>query len=134
MAIQRSLSIRQKLLLSVVTCTLAALVITGVAMMVYDLRSYQKGLVTDMLTQADLLGRAGAPALEFDDHKSAQQALQLLKARPQISAAAIYTAKGALFSSYLQDEKVDRDLPQLPEADGYRIEGKNLAVFKRVVD
>lgn len=134
MILARTRSVRQKLLLMVVATTMAALVITGVAMVAYDLRNYQQVWVTDLETQADILGRASAAALAFDDKKSARENLSLLKARPQISAAAIYTAKGTLFASYGQDGTAEPALPNLPEVDGYRIEGKELSVFKRVVD
>jgi signal transduction histidine kinase len=127
-------SVRQKLLLVVVTTTMAALVITGVAMVVYDLRTYQEAWVNDLLTQADILGRASAPALAFDDHKTARENLSLLKARPQITAAAIYTSKGTIFASYGQDGTTGAQFPALPEADGYHIDGKELVVFQRVVD
>lgn len=134
MLLQGTRSVRRKLLLVVLAATLAALLITGGSMMFYDLRTYQQTWVNDLLTQADILGRASAPALTFDDPKTARENLSLLKVRPQISAAAIYTARGALFASYVQSGIVDPQLPSLPEADGSQIDGKNLVVFKRILD
>src|SRR6185295_14484995 len=97
---RRALSLRHRLLLIVLATSLAALAVTGAAMVIYDLRTYQQSWVNDLMTQADILGRASAPALAFDDPRAARENLSLLKARPQISAAAIYTAKGSLFASY----------------------------------
>ncbi len=126
-------SVRQKLLLVVVATTVAALTLSGVAMMIYDFFTYQQASVADLTTQADILGRASAPALAFDDPKTARESLLLLKARPEISAAAIYTAKGALFASY-PPGAAGENLPGLPGADGYQIDRSELAVFKRIVD
>ena len=130
-------SIRHKLLWVVVTTTFVALALTGTAMVIYDLRKYQESWKDDLLTQADILGRASAAALSFDDAKAAEANLALLQARPAITAAAIYTSKGTLFASY--SEKVGNGgraarLPALPESDGVYIDGKELAVFKRVVE
>jgi PAS domain S-box-containing protein len=134
MLLDRARSVRYKMLLVVIATTATALLIAGAAMVIYDLHSYQEAWVTDMVTQADILGRAGAPALAFDDRKTAQESLSLLKARPKISAAAIYTAKGTVFASFAQNDAAAAALPALPEADGYRIEGKDLIVFRRIVD
>ena len=134
MLLKGTRSVRHKLLLVVLAATLAALLVTGGSMMFYDLRTYQQTWVNDLSTQADILGRASAPALTFNDPKTAQENLSLLKVRPQISAAAIYTARGVLFASYVQSGIVDPQLPALPDADGSRIDGKNLVVFKRILD
>src|SRR5271156_6455235 len=127
-------SLRHKLMLVVVTTTLAALIVAGVAMEVYDLRVYQRSSVNNLFTQADIVGRAAAPALTFDDPKAANEDLLLLKATPNILAAAIYTSKGTLFANYSQDAATDPQFPSLPEADGSRIDGKEIVVFKRIIE
>ncbi len=128
------LSLRRKLLLMVLATNLAALAVTGAAMVIYDLRAYQQSWVNDLITQADILGLTSAPALASGDPRTAAEILALLKARPQILAAAIYTAKGGVFASYAQGGIATPRFPSLPEADGSRIEGKNLVIFKRIVE
>jgi hypothetical protein len=127
-------SLRHKLMLVVVTTTLAALIVAGVAMEVYDLRVYQRSSVNDLFTQADIVGRAAAPALTFDDPKAANEDLLLLKATPNIFAAAIYTSKGTLFANYSQNGATDPQFPSLPEADSSRIDGKEIVIFKRIIE
>ena len=129
-----ALSLRHKLLLIVLTTSLAALAVTGAAMVIYDLRAYHHSWVNDLMTQADILGRASAPALAFDDPRAAEENLALLKARPQISAAAIYTARGEPFASYAMGSPSNPQFPGVPETDGYQIEGKQLVVYKRIVE
>lgn len=126
-------SIRHKLTLIVLATTLAALVVTGIALVIYDLRGYREAVVDDLVTQAEILGRASAPALAFEDPKAANENLQLLKAKPGISSAAIYNAKGKLFASYTRRD-LDVDLPRLPESEGTRIEGQDFVLFKRIVE
>ena len=126
-------SIRHKLTLIVLATTLAALVVTGIALVIYDLRGYREAGIDDLVTQAEILGRATAPALAFEDPKAANENLQLLKAKPKISSGAIYNAKGKLFASYTRRD-LELDLPRLPESDGSRIEGGDFVLFKRIVD
>jgi len=126
-------SIRRKLTLLVLASTLAALVVTGIALVIYDLRGYREAGINDLVTQAEILGRASAPALAFEDPKAANENLQLLKAKPRISSAAIYNAKGKLFASYTPRD-LDLEFPRLPESEGSRIEGQDFVLFKRIVD
>lgn len=127
-------SIRQKLFVGVLLTTLSALVISGFAMVIYDLRDYHERLTEDLSTQGNLLGLANASALQFNDPKVARESLATLAARPQILATAIYNSKGALFASYTNKEHVTEQFPALPEAGGQRVEGDNLIVFRRIVD
>lgn len=126
-------SIRHKLALIVLATTITALVVTGVALVIYDLGAYRKAGISDLVTQADILGRASAPALSFDDSKAAGENLQLLKAKPGISSAAIYSAKGRLFASYAR-RNLKPEFPRLPESEGSRIEGGRFIVSRRIIE
>ncbi len=127
-------SIRQKLFAGVLLTTLSALFISGLSMVLYDLRDYRERLTQDLSTQENLIGLANASALQFNDPKVARDSLATLKARPQILAAAIYDTKGALFASYTSAENNAERFPALPEADGQRVVGDYLIVFRRIID
>src|SRR5439155_26248530 len=127
-------SIRQRLFLGITLTSAAALLITGAAIIVYDVRSYQQNWVNDLTTQAELLGRASAPALQFDDPKFARENLALLQVRPRIEQGAIYNAKGVLFARYVRADLANPSFPPLPEADGYRVESADLVLFRRIVE
>lgn len=131
---RRLRSVRHRMLFVMVAVTGAALLVAGIAMLAFDLQSYQRSWEADLVTQADILGRASAPALAFDDPKVARENLELLKARPLISAAGIYTAKGAVFASYARDGGPAAHLPALPDAEGARVEGGELVVSRRIVE
>lgn len=126
-------TLRAKLLGLVLGTSLVALVVAITAMVAYDLHAYHQGWVNDVATQAELLGQTSAPALAFDDAQVAKDNLNLLRFRPKIRAAAIYNAKGALFARYLAEGE-EPGFPALPEADGTRVDKRDLIVFKRIVD
>lgn len=126
--------VRNKLLAGVLLTSLSALVITGLSLLVYDLRSYYTVHVDDWSTQAEIIGRSNAVALQFEDREFAEKNLGLLKARADVEAIALYNAKGALFASYEKDSPTRQALPALPEVDGIRVAGGSLHLYRRVVD
>jgi signal transduction histidine kinase/ActR/RegA family two-component response regulator len=127
-------SVRIKLILTALATTFIALVVTTVAMLLYDLQSFQQGWVDDLTTQAELVATASAPALSFNDPRAAQQNLALLRVRPQIEAGAIYAANGALFASYVHKPSELPALPQKPGQPGYAIEGGRMVVYHPIVE
>ncbi|TFW28548.1 response regulator [Massilia arenosa] len=127
-------TVRSKLILMAVATTLVALLTASAAMLFYDLRTFQRYWVDDLTTQADIIASVTAPALTFNDAKTAQQSLAVLRVRPQILAGAIYAANGARFATYVHRPDGPPAFPARPEAAGYRIEGGELVVFHDVVD
>lgn len=127
-------SVRHKLLAGVLLTSLAALLVAGSAMLVYDLRSYHTARVNDLTTQAEIIGRASAAALQFEDRKFAGENLSLLKVRPKVEAAAIYTSSGSLFASYLGTGILRDVLPKSPGADGAEVKGETLEIYRRVIE
>ena len=126
-------SVRNKLLAVVLLTTLVALVVALVAMIGYDLRVYHRSWVSDVATQAELLGRTSAAALAFDDARAAEEDLALLRFRPKVRAGAVYNAQGALFAKYPAND-VDDQFPKVAEADATHVENGSLVVFRRIVN
>ena len=127
-------SVRKKMMWFVMIITLVALLIASAAMVMYELRTYHESRLNDLLSQADLIGRSSASAVVFDDAKTAQASLALLKVAPRITAAAIYTAKGVRFASYARNDAANVKFPELPQAEGYKIEGNQIAVYQQIED
>jgi signal transduction histidine kinase len=132
MRLPGSLSLRHKLFGVVLLTALAALVVALGALIAYDLRIYHRGIVSDMTTQADLLGRTTATALAFDDARVAAENLSVLRFRPAVNSAALYNARGGLFATYVRADE-QHAFPKLPEVDGMRIEDRDMILFKRIV-
>lgn len=130
--LKHSRSLRRKLIAMVLVTTLAALLVALLAIIGYDLRAYHQDWTSDVTAQAELLGQTAAPALAFDDPATARETLELMRLRPQVQAAAIYTARGALFASYRRSD-AQADVPQLPAADGTHIDGTSLQLYRRIL-
>jgi signal transduction histidine kinase/CheY-like chemotaxis protein len=128
----QSQSLRRKVTWVVLSTTLAALVLSGSALLVYELLSFRAGWVQDLSTQADLIARSSAPALVFDDAKVANDNLAPLRLRPQIEAAAVYRADGRLFAQYAATPEAARQVPPRARLPGPRFTGDHLELFHAV--
>ena len=82
-------SIRRKLMSVVLVTTLAALLINGFALIVLELQSYRESQLAAVRTQADILARASAAAVAFNDRKEALEALRVLRDNPEVFGAAM---------------------------------------------
>ena len=129
-----SRSLRRKVLLLVLAATAIALGLSALGLVIYDLRAYERQWTNDLNTQAELLARTSAAALSFGDRETATRDLAVLKVRPRVMVAAIYTRDGELFATYAKPFVVNPTFPARPEADGYRIEGDELLIYRRVVE
>jgi signal transduction histidine kinase/ActR/RegA family two-component response regulator len=127
-------SVRSKMILMAVATTLTALLAASIAMLVVDMRMFQRYWVDDLTTQADIMASVTAPALAFNDARAAQQSLSVLRARPQILAAAVYNASGARFASYASRDVAETVFPAKPERPGHRIEQGALVVYHDIVE
>ena len=126
-------SVRSKLIIMAVSTTFVALLSASIAMLLYDLRTFQQYWVDDLMTQADIMASVSAPALAFNDSATARQNLAVLKVRPQILSAAIYTADGTRFAGYTHQSR-EPDYPAKPGRPGYAIEGDQLVVHHSVIE
>ena len=116
----------------VLVTTLAALLINGLGLVVLDLRSYRESQVAAVRTQADILARASAAAVAFNDRKEALEALRLLRENPEVLGAAIYLPTGELFASYAREgDSVPRSWTK---TDGLSFGGDRIRGFVRVVE
>src|SRR5690606_14160334 len=77
---------------------------------------------------AGIVAYASQPALSFDDPQRAQRNLNALQERASISAAALYTADGALFAKYVRPGDPDPPprqpthlTPGQPHIEGERV-------------
>jgi signal transduction histidine kinase/ActR/RegA family two-component response regulator len=127
-------SVRSKMILMAVSTTLAALLAASVAMLLVDMRMFQRYWVDDLTTQADIMASVTAPALAFNDARAAQQSLSVLRVRPQILAAAVYNASGARFATYVNRDAGDAVFPAKPERPGHRIEQGALVVYHDIIE
>jgi signal transduction histidine kinase len=126
-------SIHRKITLIALATAAFGMLLQGIAMSLYDYRKFRAASIADLETQADIIGFAAAPALEFGDPQTAGNYLESIQGKPAIIGAAIYTAKGARFASYAAPGQHAIEFPELPALDGHDVERGTIDLFKRIV-
>ena len=132
--LRRARSVRQKVMLVVLVTTVTALAVTALAMLLYETRAYRTTIVNDLQAQADIVGRASAPALAFNDPSAAQANLALLRARPQITGALIEDGAGRVFATYGTAPNAAARAGPGSDDDSFRITGDEILVFHPIVE
>jgi signal transduction histidine kinase/DNA-binding response OmpR family regulator len=123
-------SISTKFMLAVLATTFTALLATAAAVLVLDIQGFRDSAVNDLSTQADILAKVSTPALEFGDSAVARENLAQLRARPGVTAAALYAADGSRFATYAVDEALP--IPARAQAAGAAIDGDKVTVFRKI--
>jgi signal transduction histidine kinase/ActR/RegA family two-component response regulator len=127
-------SLRLKVTALVLAITVLALGLSAAGLVLYDLRAHERQVSTDLLGQAEVLGRAAAPAMAFNDPRAAEKDLSVMQVRPRVQAAALYTREGKLFASYSRPGQGVHVFPSSPGTEGYAIEGGHMVLFRAVVE
>src|SRR5436305_14159083 len=131
MARFRDLSIRSKLMTGFMLTSLAALLLTVGALTWYDRATFRDEVLRDVDTLAGILGENASQSVAFNDRQQAQAMLAALRAQPQITGAAIYDSKGALFATYARAKHGDNAGP-VPR-DGAWIDAQHIGVARPIL-
>ncbi|HKQ82569.1 MAG TPA: ATP-binding protein [Steroidobacteraceae bacterium] len=127
-----SRSVRSKLIALVLLTTAMALLVAGLALLTHDLTVSRQAWAADVATEASILALSTAPALAFDDLRVAERNLSALRARDNISAAALYRPSGELYAGFVRPGS--RPLtPVLTAPEETRIAGEQVEVVHRVM-
>jgi signal transduction histidine kinase/CheY-like chemotaxis protein len=127
-------SVRARLIAMALATTAAALLLCTCAMLFYDLSTFQRSWIDDMQTQAELIALASAPAINFNDAPAARKNLEMLQARPEILAGALYTSGGKLFASYAQSALKTPVFLSAPGTLGHEIVNGSLTLYHPIVE
>ena len=92
--------IRLKVALLIAMAAVAGLLLAGVAVVIYELRTFRPRAVSDVRTQAELIRVNSVPALQFDDTTAARENLGTLASRPEILSATLFRADGSVLARY----------------------------------
>ena len=125
-------SVRRKTMMVVLLTTVIALAVNALALFAYEVRAFRESHLTEMRTQAEIVGRATAPAVAFRDTKTATQDLAMLRARGDIDAAAVYAPDGELFASYLRQG--EGAPPARAGSAGYTVDADRVALFHPIIE
>ena len=127
-------SVRGKMMLVILATTFVALLFAALAMVVYETQSYRRSVIADLTTQADILARANAPALVFNDPKAANENLAVMRAHPGILSVALYAETGELFASYRTSDAQTPGPPSAGAPNSVRISGSEIVVSRPVIE
>src|SRR3982074_2288969 len=131
--ILQDLSIKRKLTLITMLTSSAALVLSALSFLIYDLVSFRHLLIQDLRTQTEIIGYNSAGAMEFKDVPAATATLSALTAKEDIVAAVLYTVDGKEFAHCSRNNGAfPKVLPPVSQELGYRFDGGYLQVFHDV--
>ncbi len=95
-----SLSIKRKLTRIITLTTGIALILGGATLVGYDMVTYRATLIRSLSILTEVVAENSIGALTFEDSGAASDALEVLKAEPQIDVACIYDQMGGVFADY----------------------------------
>jgi two-component system, sensor histidine kinase and response regulator len=128
----RNLSVRHKLWLLIMATVTAALLCACAAVLIYDRVAARDSMRNDLEVMAEMLGANSTAALSFDDGNAAEEILSSLRAKRQIVAAKLLTAKGHPFAGYQRASAPTSTMPAM-RAEAVWFEKHRLVLFKNIV-
>ncbi len=137
----RRLNLRQKLVVSTTLTSFVALGLASAGIIYYDQFLFRRQAARDLTTVAEIVGANSAPVLAFRDARAAMENLAVLRARPEINAAAFYTRSGELLAYYparVLDRRTPvivppgKDIPPSPREDRVSISASSIVVSRVV--
>lgn len=96
----RNLSVRHKFTAISVLTTMIVVLIASTVFVGLEINNYRRALVQELTAIAQITSSNSTAAILFGDKAAASETLAALRARPNISAAAIYTPDGRLFAHH----------------------------------
>jgi signal transduction histidine kinase len=129
----RDLSLKHKLIaIIMLTCT-SALFLSGAVITAWEWVNLRRALVTDLSTQARILGENCNVALGMGDEDDANSVLKSVAGVPSILKVCIYSKKSTLFAAYFRPG-TDRSIPD-PNfvTNGHVFQGGTLTLTEPVM-
>lgn len=80
--------------------SLVALLITTVALALYDRTSFRRQILADVDVLAGVIGENASSSIAFNDRQAARSTLGALRAQPHITAAYVFDKEGKQFAAY----------------------------------
>jgi signal transduction histidine kinase len=110
------------------------LLLTGLALVVYDEQSYRHQEATEAMADARILAETVTAALSFDDRTAASEYVDALQGNAEVRVAAVYDANGKLFASYAREPAVDQLPPLAAQIAGMEFESDHVLRSAPVIE
>ena len=126
-------SIQRKLVTAMMLTSTTVLLLTGAALILYDVASFRQSLARSLTTRAAILAANSTAALAFENHDDATQVLAALKSDPSTVLAVLFDQGGRRFASYPADASPST-LPTAPSRMGSWFARSGVVVHAPVVE
>jgi diguanylate cyclase (GGDEF)-like protein/PAS domain S-box-containing protein len=128
-----NLSIKRKLLLTLIFPSVISLLFAGLFLIVLEITEFQKNTRDDLSTLATIIGNRSTAALLYQDMDLAKENLGVLNALPEVQAACLYDAHGAVFAQLLKLGHEELTCPLSINDETTRFESVHLLVVQPIV-
>ncbi|MEY3760176.1 MAG: hypothetical protein RIR39_1667 [Pseudomonadota bacterium] len=128
-----NLSIKRKLLLALILSSVLSLIFTGMFLIVLEITEFQKNTRDDLSSLATIIGNRSTAALAFQDLDLAKENLGVLNMLPEVQAACLYDAQGAVFAKLSKNSQKKISCPQTIGDAKTRFESVNLYVIQPII-
>ncbi len=102
----RNISIRKKLVFTIVATSSIALILAGSAFITYEFLTARNRVVGELESQSRVIAQNSISALQFGDKDDAAAILKGLKANRDIISAGIFSIDSALMARYLRSDSL----------------------------
>jgi len=124
------LPIRGKLILIIMSTTVATLLLVGIALAVIDQYSARENMSVRLSTMGKIIADRSTAAITFDDQQGATEILAALLKEKAIIGACIYNESQDVFATYYT--KFAKACPSRPDRIGHQFNDKNLDLYQAV--
>jgi len=128
----RNLSIRWKVIHSIMLTMTIALLIACATFMTDDYITFRDRQIKDSQALADVLGTSSTAALSFDDANAVRETLKTLGNKPEVTRSHVYTADGAEFAAYQRAGIPVASMPIPPVGLGTIVTKDRIGVFRPI--
>ena len=132
MFIKQNITIKNKLILIIMTTCLATLLLAGISELLYERREYRKEIIISTSCYAEMIGDNCRAALNFEDARDAEETLKSLQAEPSIIFACVYTKDTKLLAGYQKPGFAGMLTPPVHIHEGYKFEKNYFKLFKQI--
>ena len=132
MNLLKTISIRQKLTLSIMLTSAVVLVLGCAGFVGYEVTVFRNRIQNDLTVLADAIATNSAAALAFHDQKAATETLAALGANPHVMEACVYDGSGRPFATFNRNGSKTGFVPPAVRPSGGYFNGSYLDLFRRI--
>jgi len=126
-------SVRGRMMRIVVITTAIALLAAGTGMLAHDLSVYRDSWVADLDTQSSILATSTSSALISGDRAIANRNVNAMSWRPTVLMAALYSADGRLFASFMRPGESTPPMQLQAMVRSSRVSGGNVELTVPII-